>query len=247
MSTSSAAGLDPTAVRLEMLAQGYRPVPVLRFDAKDKAAGKRPTLPEWQTVCEAADETEIRRWARDSGQRNCLNTGLLCGSVVGLDLDVPDEALARQINALADAMLPPTPLIRIGRSPKSLRAFRAEGVHTKASTPALFLPGGIKVQVEALGKGNHFVSFGTHPDTQLPYTWPHQSPLDVRFDDLPYCRTPLSAHFLSPLKPACARQAAELKPKSRKPPRVRPNPQPVHRRNRAPPAATTSPLQRMTM
>ena len=60
-----------------MLAQGYRPVPVLRFDSKDKAAGKRPTLPEWQTVCEAADETEIRRWARDSGQRNCLNTGML--------------------------------------------------------------------------------------------------------------------------------------------------------------------------
>ena len=184
MSTGPSPGIDLTDLRLGMLAQGYRPVPVLRFDAKDKAAGKRPTLDGWETVCATADETEIRGWAHN-GQRNCLNTGLLCGHVIGLDIDVPDYPLACRINALADAMLPPTPLIRIGKSPKSLRAFRAEGVHTKASTPELFLPDGTKVQIEALGKGNHFVSFGTHPDTKLPYTWPQQSPLDVRFEDLP--------------------------------------------------------------
>ena len=180
-----AAAIDLTDLRLGMLARGFHPVPVMRFDATDKAAGKRPTLLKWEEVCATADEAEIRRWSVDHGQRDCLNTGLLCGHVIGLDIDVPDYPLACRINALADAMLPPTPLIRIGKSPKSLRAFRAEGVHTKASTPALFLPDGTKVQIEALGKGNHFVSFGTHPDTKLPYTWPHESPLDVRFEDLP--------------------------------------------------------------
>lgn len=34
-----------------------------------------------------------------------------------------------------------------------------------------------------------------------------------------YCRTPLSAHFLSPLKPACATQAAEPRQRSKEPPR----------------------------
>jgi hypothetical protein len=122
------AAIDLAALRLEMLAHGYHPVPVLKFDANDKAAGKRPTLVGWETVCATADEAEIRRWSEDHGQRNCLNTGLLCGSVVGLDFDIPDYALACRINALADAMLPPTPLLRIGRSPKSLRVFRAEHV-----------------------------------------------------------------------------------------------------------------------
>ena len=83
-------GHRPDGSRLGTPTQGYHPVPVLRFDAKDKAAGKRPDLVGWETVCATADEAEIRRWSEDHGQRNCLNTGLLCGSVVGLDLDIPD-------------------------------------------------------------------------------------------------------------------------------------------------------------
>jgi putative DNA primase/helicase len=211
----SATTDDLTALRIGMLAQGYRPVPVLRFDAKDKAAGKRPTMVGWETVCATADETEIRRWSEDRGQRNCLNTGMLCGSVIGLDLDIPDYALACRINALADAMLPPTPLIRIGWSPKSLRAFRAEHVHTKTMTPELFLPDGTKVQIEALGKGNHFVTFGTHPDTKLPYTWPHKSPLDVRFEDLPVLPDAALRTFLTAaeagMRAAGGRTEAEIK------------------------------------
>lgn len=174
---------DVTGLRLSMLASGYRPVPVLRHDASDKGAGKRPTMDGWQKVCATADADEVRRWT--GAQKNCLSTGILCGDVVGLDLDVADPALAIQVGALADAMLPTTPLLRIGRAPKSLRVFRAEGVHQKISTPALLLPDGTKVQVEALGVGNHFVAFGIHPDTKRPYNWPGQSPLDVPFTDLP--------------------------------------------------------------
>jgi hypothetical protein len=174
---------DLTGLRLALLAQGYRPVPVLRHDALGKAAGKRPTLAMWQIVCSTADEAEIRRWAIDHNQSD--NTGVLTGAVVGLDIDVADPALAPQIGALADAMLPTTPLVRIGRAPKSLRVFRAEGVHRKVSTPVLFLPDGTKVQIEALGEGNHFVSYGIHPETKQPYSWPGASPLDVPFDDLP--------------------------------------------------------------
>jgi hypothetical protein len=133
-------GIDVTTLRLAMHANGWRPVPVLRHDAPDKAAGKRPTLFQWETVCATADETEIRRWATDYKQRECTNTGLLCGAVVGLDLDLPDVALAEQVGRLADAMLPATPLLRIGRAPKSMRVYRAEGTHHKVATPRLILP-----------------------------------------------------------------------------------------------------------
>src|SRR4051812_7902796 len=93
--SASYANLDVTTIRLGMLAHGYRPVPVLRHDARDKAAGKRPTLPRWEQVCASADEVEIRRWTQDQGQQQCTNTGLLCGDLVGLDIDVPDDALAK--------------------------------------------------------------------------------------------------------------------------------------------------------
>ncbi len=117
---------DITALRLQMLAGGYFPVPVLRHDTAKASAGKRPTLMGWEKVCASADAAEIQRWTTDHQQRECTNTGVLCGEIVGLDLDVLDPDLAIQVQALADAMLPHTPLVRIGLAPKSLRAFRAE-------------------------------------------------------------------------------------------------------------------------
>ena len=127
MNSSYAPGApDIIALRLGMLAKGYRPVPVLRFDAKDKEAGKRPTLLSGNTGYATADEAEIRRWSEDHEQRDCRNTGPLCGQAIGLDLDIPDLPLAWRINALADAMLPATPLIRIGRAPKAYERIEAK-------------------------------------------------------------------------------------------------------------------------
>lgn len=57
----------------------------------------------WETVCAAADEDEVRRWA--SYQRNCTNAGLLCGDLVGVDIDVLDEGHAHHLTALATDML----------------------------------------------------------------------------------------------------------------------------------------------
>ena len=168
---ANAGTADPTALRLALRANAYRPVPILRHDANVRGAGKAPTLSDWPKVCATATADDIRQWALDRQQRHCTNTGVLCGALIALDLDVPDPELARQIEELADVMLPPTPLIRIGKAPKSLRVFRAEGTHRKTNTPALILPGGTKVQVEALGEGNQFVAFGIHPETRRPYTW----------------------------------------------------------------------------
>jgi len=68
---------DPTALRLALHRNGYRPVPVLGAHVAMKAAGKRPMMKGWETVCASADEAEITRWSK--AQRNCTNTGLLCG------------------------------------------------------------------------------------------------------------------------------------------------------------------------
>src|SRR5262245_7009626 len=112
-----------TQLRLALSRNGYRPVPVSGAHLAIKSAGKRPLMKGWETICATAGEDEIARWSR--AQRNCTNTGLLCGDIVGVDIDVPVEALAADIEALAREMLGATPLKRVGRAPKLLLVFGA--------------------------------------------------------------------------------------------------------------------------
>lgn len=116
---ATVAPTDPgaalTELRLALRRHGYRPVPVSGSHLAIKSAGKRPLMRGWETLCADAGEDEIRRWTRD--QRNCTNTGLLCGDIVGVDIDVPLAEPAAAIEALARDMLGDTPLKRIGRAP----------------------------------------------------------------------------------------------------------------------------------
>jgi Protein of unknown function (DUF3987)/Primase C terminal 2 (PriCT-2)/Bifunctional DNA primase/polymerase, N-terminal len=185
-----------TQLRLQLWQVGYKPVPVLRHDASVPGAGKRPTLTGWQEVCDTAGETEIYRWASDNMQQQSTNTGLLCGDIIGVDLDINNPDLAREMEALADNILPEGSLIRIGKPPKSLRLFRAETELRKSATTAFIHADGTKNQVELLGRGCQFVAFGTHPDTSKPYTWLGLSPLDVPRQNLPLLTAEVRLKFL---------------------------------------------------
>jgi len=170
-------------LRIALHRNGYRPVPVAGAHIAMKSAGKRPLMKAWETVCASADEEEIARWAR--AQRNCTNTGLLCGDIVGIDIDVPVEDLAANVEAAAREILGDTPLKRIGRAPKLLLVFRPDEPFDKLQTPELVLPDGTVARVEVLATGQHFVGFGIHPDTKGEYRWPLKSPLEVGAQDLP--------------------------------------------------------------
>jgi predicted P-loop ATPase len=119
-------------------------------------------------------------------ERNCTNTGLLCGKLVGVDIDVLDPELAEKPAVLARAMLGGTPLVRIGRRPKLLLVYRTEPVFRRLETPEFFLPDDIKAQVEILAQGQQFVAFGVHPDTRQPYSWETAGPDTVPWHDLPF-------------------------------------------------------------
>ncbi|MGI4942041.1 MAG: hypothetical protein ACRYHQ_16020, partial [Janthinobacterium lividum] len=118
-------------------------------------------------------------------QASCTNTGLLCGTLVGVDADIPEPQLAERIAHLAEELLGWTPLVRIGRAPKWLRCYRVETSLRKSETPELVLPDGTVAQVEVLGAGQQFVSHGIHPDTRQPYTWPDTTPQGLAMDEVP--------------------------------------------------------------
>ena len=158
-----------TALRLALRRNGYRPVPISGPHLSIKAAGKRPLMRGWETVCAVADEAEIERWINK--YPDSTNTGLLCGTIVGIDIDVPLDDPAAVIERLARDTLGDTPLKRIGRPPKLLLVMRTEQPFDKIQTPELLLPDGTSVRVEILATGQQFVGFGIHPDTRANDQW----------------------------------------------------------------------------
>lgn len=186
---------DPTELRLQLHRHGYRPVPVLGAHVAMKAAGKRPMMKGWETICASADEAEIARWTR--AQRNCTNTGLLCGTLVGIDIDVLDHQHAHRVTCIATEMLGMTPACRIGRAPKILLTFRTDEPFDKIQTPEFHMLDGTVARVEILATGQQFVAFGIHPDTKAPYYWPECSPLDVPLHALPPVTKERCAAFIA--------------------------------------------------
>ena len=119
-----------TELRLKLHSNGYHPVPIIGAHINDKAAGKRPTMTAWQTKCLTADPYEIASWSRS--QRNNTNTGILCGEIVGVDIDVLDEDLSAKLVARAQELFGYCPLRRVGRAPKiAVRSFWQPSRYTR--------------------------------------------------------------------------------------------------------------------
>jgi hypothetical protein len=181
--TAAPAGDSLTSLRLSIRANGYRPVPISGPHMKVKSPGKRPLMKNWRRICTTADEAEIRRWPET--QVGCTNTGLLCGELIGVDIDVLDPGLAQKISAMGAAELGATPLVRIGKAPKLLLCYRTPVPFSKMETPEFILPDGSKAQVEILADGQQFVAYGIHPETGGAYQWSQGSPKTVPLADLP--------------------------------------------------------------
>jgi hypothetical protein len=105
--------------------------------------------------------------------------------VHAFDLDILDETLVKEIVSLIKHELGPTPLVRIGRPPKTLLVYRADQPFHKLQTPELFFPDGSKAKVELLADGQQFVASGVHPDTGEPYRWVGAAPTDFPRRRLP--------------------------------------------------------------
>ncbi|WP_081636563.1 PriCT-2 domain-containing protein [Methylobacterium sp. 285MFTsu5.1] len=177
---------NPTELRLALRSRGFHPVPISGPTMNVNSAGKRPIMPAWERRCLDASPEEIARWG--TLYPESTNTGLLCGHLVGVDIDVLQPALTDAIADRARRILGPTPLERIGREPKLLLGYRLAVPADKIQTAALHFtddPQEKPTKVEVLLRGQQFVAFGIHPETAAPYRWPDASPLTVDFADLP--------------------------------------------------------------
>jgi hypothetical protein len=199
-------------LRLRLLANGYEPLPIIAPSEPVKSAGKRPRLDGWRAM--EITPGAVRAWSRDYPRD--INTGIRCGQIIGLDVDILDTELVEEVEQMAVAMLGATPLRRIGRAPKLLLAYRAAELMAKAETPEFFFPDGQKAQVEVLAGGQQFVSHGTHPETRQPYVWTHLAPEEVQLADLPAISTSRIRAFLAAagavIRERGGRTAKEMQP-----------------------------------
>lgn len=148
---------------------------------------KGPMYINWQDRELTAQECED--WANGED-----GVGIKCGigenPICALDVDAEgDEDLANTMRDAITDLMGPELLIRIGKAPKFLVMYRAEQAGWLKRTSSVFEKNGRRVRLEALGKGQQFVAYHTHPETHKPYEWEHEvlglSPLDVKASELP--------------------------------------------------------------
>ena len=145
------------------------PGAVVAAGSKLRGLGKTPSrynrarqvvgIPGWTSY--QASDGELARWAAEPDYGICLQTR----SARALDIDVPDEALARAITDLIDEYLDfALPARYRADSGKVLLAFTLPGGLAKRT---MRVDGGI---IEFLATGQQFVAAGTHP-AGARYEW----------------------------------------------------------------------------
>jgi hypothetical protein len=148
--------------------------------------------PTWQRHCDRPTKPfEVDIWRRWPG---CA-VGIACGNVVGIDIDVTLPEVSIEIERIARRMLGDTPLLRIGRAPKRLLVYRAREAFDSIQFGGRDAAGGNQ-GVQVLAKGRQFLAYAIHPETQRPYEWPSETPLDVDLSDVPEITADQARAFL---------------------------------------------------
>lgn len=123
---------------------------------------KGPLIKEWQKKTFTADDI-------DAG------IGVKCGvgeyPVCAIDIDVLNPELAAALAQWCHDNLGMT-VERVGQAPKTMLIYRAsDSGWSKAASRWFTDSSEVKQRVEILGKGQQFVAYHIHPDTNEPYEW----------------------------------------------------------------------------
>jgi hypothetical protein len=168
------AAADVLELRRSYWRNGYRPVAIY-------TGQKRPRGERWRADALQTPPLWVDRQPEDVA----LSTGLVTGTLAAADVDILIQAVTDRVVWEIEQIVGTTPLVRIGRAPKTLLAFRCDAPFTKLSTGTFVMPDGSEAQIEILADGQQFVADGIHPDTGRPYVWPAGSPETVPLSDVP--------------------------------------------------------------
>ena len=185
---SGISGLTPTQVRSQLLRMGWPCVlPIVAHDANaHNGRGKAPGIRKWAVRAvfegDATTTAELADWQKR--ERQWPGTGLGCGGVVAIDIDLAADAdRAADAVRIAFEVFGETPFIRQGQAPKVALIYRAaepiQSQHLKVAD-------GSGDGLDVLGEGTQFVAIGVHSKTLKPYIWiGAETPLTAGPDEAP--------------------------------------------------------------
>jgi hypothetical protein len=155
---------------------GYEVIPIIPGE-------KRPAGEKWQKFDGSAEG--VGDHIADG--KGAYGVGIKSRYAPAVDIDVLDNEVNREIQAIVEEVAGKSPLRRVGLYPKVLWVYRAEPGETwpKVDTGEWFDPVGRKAKVEILADGQQFVAAHIHPDTGKPYQWLDGSVLNVARAELP--------------------------------------------------------------
>jgi hypothetical protein len=136
--------------------------------------GKRPVLDGWQNSHPTIQD--IAAWPQT--HPSATNTGVLTALTPAVDIDVLNEEVANILHNWVRKIIPAAcpELLRIGLFPKRAILFRCDTPFPKVSTGKWIDEKGKEHQLEILCEGQQLATYGIHPDTCQPYTWPGARP-----------------------------------------------------------------------
>jgi hypothetical protein len=175
-----------TVLRLQLLANGYAPIPV---------DGKRPSLKDWQKKT-APNAEEIELWEKTYPYAE--NTCILTATTPTLDIDIRNPEAAEAIEALARERFEERGhvLTRFGQSPKRAILLRTDKPFKKI-TGNVVAPNGEAEKIELLGDRQQVVVAGIHPKTEKQYAWFGGDPGSIKHEDLPYVTEAEAKQFVA--------------------------------------------------
>jgi Bifunctional DNA primase/polymerase, N-terminal len=160
-----------TALRLQLLRNGYTPLPLV---------GKAIKIRGWQNL--KPTQADIENWAWEYPVST--NTGIATRHTPAIDVDILDEAVAEHVYSQIEALWGSPLLRRFGRAPKHAVLFHTDQPFKKLQR-IFTAPDEATHKIEILGDGQQLAAFGTHPDTRQPYRWTPCDPTKVARSDLP--------------------------------------------------------------
>lgn len=161
-------------VGIGLVKNGYRIIPI-------PGGGKWPVMKGWESI--HPDEDMVKEWIK-SGQGS-QGVGILTANTPAVDIDCLDQEVTEAMIAWISEKYNVNPPLRYGKKPKALLLFRSDSAFKKVKSTIWEDDFGDEHALEVLADGQQCVAFGIHPKTNAPYSWPNESPFDIKTSDLP--------------------------------------------------------------
>jgi hypothetical protein len=178
---------DTVALRLQLAAAGYIPLPL--YGKTPPVFGKnnkRKGLRDWEKL-DSVTRKQIEMWART--WPDATNTGVLTRFMPTLDIDILNEEAACAVEDYVRKRFEDRGRIlpRIGRPPKRAIPFGTDTPFAKIVTNVIAQNGSAE-KIEFLADGQQVVVNGVHPETGKRYHWHGGEPGEIARTDLPSIR-----------------------------------------------------------